>query len=307
MRVIDAHAHVIERIAGFGARGELRPLGGGRAAWANGDQIQLIPASLGDRSFTGETLVGLLDRHGVEKAVLLQGSFYGFQNDYSREIEKAYPGRFAMAGTLDPFCREREGLLQRLLGEMSVRIMKFEVSSGGGIMSYHEDFDLDGPVFAPVIERIASADATLVLDIGKPGSESFQPDAVARIAARWPALRIVVCHLLAPRLGDEEILKDSLGRLKRDNVWFDLAAVPWNVSPEPYPYPTGQRYVALARDIVGSEKLLWGSDVPCPLTRESYSRLMDYLSESRIFTEGQLEGVFHDNACEAYPSLKMGA
>ncbi len=303
MKIIDAHAHVIERIAGFGRRGELRPVGGGRARWANGEEIQLIPAELGEDSFTGETLVGLLEKNGVEKAVLLQGSFYGFQNEYTHEVVNAFPGRFAMAGTLDPFCRERNALLDRLLEAMSVRIIKFEVSSGGGLMGYHEQLSLDGEVFAPLFERISSVGATLVIDIGSPGMESFQPEAIRIVAERHPHMKIVVCHLLAPGPGDERMLRVSLELLKRDNVWFDLAAIPWNVAPETYPYPTGQEYVRIARSIQGAGKLIWGSDVPCPLTRESYPRLITFITEAHIFMDSELEYVFRKNALVAYPAL----
>lgn len=306
MRIIDAHAHVIERVAGFGKRGELRPLGGGRARWANGDEIQLIPADLGDREFTTEALLGVLDANGIEKAVLLQGGFYGFQNEYSLEAQRAHPGRLLAAGTLDPFCRSRDELVSRLLERERVGAMKFELSVGAGLMSYREAFRIDGPAFAPVVERVAAAGATLVLDVGSPGTESFQPDAIAALAARWPSLRIVVCHLLAPRLGDEEALRKALAPLKRDNVWFDLAAMPSNVAPEGYPYPTARAYLALARGIVGAEKLMWGSDVPNVLTRESYPRLLDFVVSPGLFSPSELDGVLYGNACAAYPALAKG-
>lgn len=50
MKLIDAHTHVFEQLCGFGPRGELRPIGGGRARWANGDEIEMIPPGLGERS-----------------------------------------------------------------------------------------------------------------------------------------------------------------------------------------------------------------------------------------------------------------
>ena len=38
------------------------------------------------------------------------------------------------------------------------------------------------------------------------------------------------------------------------NVWVDLSALPWNVSPEAYPYPTAQEYISLAKSILGGRK-----------------------------------------------------
>ncbi len=300
MKLIDAHAHVIERIAGFGRKGELRAIGNGRARWANGDEIQLIPAELGDREFTGETLLSIMDRYGVEKAVLLQGSFYGFQNEYTYEMAEKYPERFIAAGTLDPFCKEKDSLLERLLNVMKLKIIKFEVSSGGGLMGYHEDFAIDGEIFDDIFSIVAKRRGTLVLDIGSPGMASFQVEAVYNIAKKYPEMKIVICHLLAPTLNDTLELKNGLETLKLDNVWFDLAAVPWNLAPETYPYHTGRKYIKMARDIVGAEKLIWGTDVPSVLTREKYTNLIEYITSADIFSDAELGKVFYDNAMTVY-------
>ena len=117
MKLIDAHTHVFEQLCGFGPRGELRPIGGGKARWANGDEIEMIPPGLGERSFTADTLAALLRENHVERAVLLQGSFYGFQNEYVLESARRYPDLFVPAATCDPFCKEAEYLLHRFIHE----------------------------------------------------------------------------------------------------------------------------------------------------------------------------------------------
>ena len=102
-------------------------------------------------------------------------------------------------------------------------------------------------------------------------------------------------------MGDYKILEEGLRILALPNVWFDLAAVPWNVAPETYPYPTGQGFVKLARQTVGAEKLVWGTDVPSPLTRENYENLWRYLYEGNIFSDLELEQVMYKNAKDVYP------
>ncbi|GLI18278.1 amidohydrolase [Tepidanaerobacter syntrophicus] len=300
MNIIDAHAHIIERIAGFGSKGELRPLGNGKARWANGDEIFLIPSQLGSYDFTAESFISLMNEEGVNKAVLLQGSFYGFQNEYSYDATKKYPEKFVSAGTLDPFCKQKNELLQRLLDIMKIRIIKFEVSSGGGLMSYHKDFDLDGEVFNDIFSTIANYGCTLVLDIGSPGMPSFQIEAVRKVAMTYPEMKIVICHLLAPTLNDAHELEEGLRKLCLENVWFDLAAIPWNLAPETYPYPTGRKYLKMAKNIVGSKKMIWGSDVPSVITREKYSNLISFITTANIFTDKELEEIFYLNAVDVY-------
>ena len=182
-----------------------------------------------------------------------------------------------------------------------VRVIKFEVSDGGGMMGYHEPFRIDGPRMARQIRFAAENGCTLVLDVGGPGMDSFQPEAIAEVAKSYPGMRIVVCHLLAPTLSDGAAFSAAIRQLRLPNVWFDISAVPWNVLPEKYPYPTGARYVAEARDVVGADKLLWGSDLPCPLTVDSYTHLWDYLQQEGLFTGAELQAIYHDNAFNAYP------
>lgn len=301
MKLVDVHVHVVETLHGFARRGEFRAIGGGRARWANGEETALIPPELGEYDVRGERLYPFLKAQGVERAVLLQGSFYGFHNEYSLEVARKYPDMFIPACTADPFARESMQILERFVCREGVRVIKFEVSDGGGMMGYHEPFRIDGPRLEKQIRLAADNGCTLVLDVGGPGMDSFQPDAIANIAKAYPDMRIVVCHLLAPTLADEAPFAQALGMLRLPNVWFDISAVPWNVDPEVYPYPTALRYVAMARDAVGHDKLLWGSDLPSPLTRDSYVHLWDYLQTGKLFDEGELQDIYYNNAFDAYP------
>ena len=300
MQKIDAHTHVFEVIAGFGFRGELRGIGNGKARWANGEEINLIPSDLGDRSFTDDALASVLEKNNISRSILLQGSFYGFQNDYAWQAAQKRPNLFIPAATLDPFCKAADKLLYRFLYEKKIRIIKFEASSGGGLMGFHTDFALDGPVFSDLFAAVDKAGAVLVLDIGSPGMASFQPDAVAAVAKRHPGMHIVVCHLLAPRPGDDVPFSEGIKQLSLPNIWFDLAALPWNVQPEAYPFPSALNFLSIAKKIAGPEKLVWGTDTPSTLTRESYSGLSDYLEESGLFNDTELEKVFCSNAKDAY-------
>ena len=90
-RLIDVHAHVVENLHGFSRGGELRAVGGGMARWADGNEFLLFPPVLGEKDVTYDRLHDFLLEQGVEKAVLLQGSFYGFQNEYTLEAARPWP------------------------------------------------------------------------------------------------------------------------------------------------------------------------------------------------------------------------
>ncbi len=299
-KFIDAHVHVFETLQGFSGKGELRPIGNGKARWATGEIVNMIPRELGSTNFTIETCRQLLHSNHVEKAVLLQGSFYGFQNEYVVESAAKYPDMFLAAGTFDPFAKKTEDIYNRLTDNLKVKVLKFETSTGCGIMSYHTDFDVE-KVFSPIAEQALRHGQTLVFDIGSPGMSSFQPEKIRTIAMRYPSLKIVVCHLLAPRLHDLDTLTASLKLLKFDNVFFDIAAVPANTQPETYPYPTGVKFIKTACTITGYRQLLWGTDVPSVLCNDSYTHLADYLEISDQFSDTELEAIYYTNALSAYP------
>jgi predicted TIM-barrel fold metal-dependent hydrolase len=296
MQYIDAHAHVFKTLCGFGADGELRALEGGKAVWATGQVIQLIPPSYGDTSFAAERLLAIMDEHHIEKAVLLQGGFLGFANEYLKQVVTEHPTRFAAAATFDPYCRSAASIIAHLLE--SFTIFKFEMSTGCGIMGSHEDFALDSTRMMGIYEEIAAHSGTIVFDLGSPGDGSHQPKAVATIARQFPSLPIVICHLTSPRRHHESELIDALKILKSETISFDLAALHHKTRPEAYPFPIAQHFIRLAKDLVGTERLMWGTDAPSTLVANSYQKLLDYQLE--LFTESEQRAVFYDNAERIY-------
>lgn len=296
MKLIDAHAHVVQCIAGTGSQGELRPCGGGRAAYPTGQSFQILPPEFGEYSAPPEALLRVMDAHGVDKAVLLQGNYFGFQNLYTWEAVRAWPNRFAGAASYDPFSLQADKIKAHLFDELGFRIVKFEVSAGSGLMANHPAVDLDGEVMNQEYRYAADRDLIFVIDVGKPRSVSWQVDALARVVARYPSMRFVVCHLLSPQLEDGELLRRSLDKLALPNVWFDLAALCLNSRPETYPYPTARGYVKDAVDIVGADRLLWGSDMPSAMTRDTYQHFIDFIALHPGLSGRDKDKILYDNA-----------
>lgn len=300
MKIIDAHAHVVQCIAGTGSQGELRPCGGGRAVYASGQVFQMLPPEIGEYDATPEALLKVMDAHGVEKAVLLQGNFFGFQNLYTHEAIRKYPDRFTGAATYDPFSFQAEKIKKHLFEELEFKIIKFEVSNGSGLMSYHPPVDLDGEVMHQVYRHAADHGLTFVIDIGRPRNVCWQVDALRNAILRYPEMNFVICHLLAPQLGDDELLQQSLEKLALPNVWFDLAALCLNSRPETFPYPAARKYVKYGVDIVGAHKLMWGSDMPSAMTNDTYRHFIDFVSENPLLREEEKKQIFYDNARKLY-------
>lgn len=303
MRIIDAHAHVVQYIAGFTSRGELRGIGCGMAQYADGSSFQMIPPEVGEYGASPEALLKIMDANGVEKAVLLQGQFFGFQNEYTAEAIKKYPSRFTGAASYDPFCAKVEDVKRHLFTELCFKAVKFEVSNGSGLMAYHPPIDLGGQLMDKQYKYAADNGLVFVIDIGRPRNCCWQVDALASAAKKYSSLTFVICHLLAPQRCDVELLKSTIGKFALPNVYFDIASLTSNQKPEKYPYPTAVEHLRTAKAEVGADRLMFGTDMPSNLCRDSYGHLKDYIFESGVFDDKDLKAIFYDTAAKVYFGL----
>ena len=303
MKKIDAHLHLANVVAGYCRRGESRAIGGGKAAWGNGEEFQLIPEGVGNGwNFTAEDALVWMDQNEVEKACLMQGSMYGFQNRYHIEVMKQYPDRFCGAATIDPYMTNHMDDLAYLIEDQDMPFVKFEISSGGGLMGCHDPIDLSGDRMMEIYRLIEKNGKIVTLDVGDMRMESHQPYALMRVSDRCPDLKIVICHMMAPdrALHKEWLLELQL--LSRANVWFDFAAMPKIMAPDAYPYPETVAYLREAADILGSDRMMWGTDAPFAATQDTYEHLADYLLtiDDCPFTQAELEDLYYNNANNLY-------
>lgn len=298
MNIIDAHVHAFELLTGFGAEGEFRAIGNGEGIWATGRKQKIVPDGYGDTSFTVEELLRLIEHSDVEKAVLMQGGFLGFANEYVASCVRRFPNRLRGAGTFDPYCRNSQEILTYLLEGLKFRIFKFEASTGCGIMGSHPTFPLDCDMMMENYERINQAKGMLVFDIGGPGDGSHQPQAIRNIAAAFPAMPVVVCHLGSYKKDHRHYFDEEIHIMRRENIFFDLAALFWKVRPEAFPFPTAQYYMKEARRIIGPDRLMWGSDAPSTVCKVPYEKQIEYVAQ--CFTQREQDLVFYRTADELY-------
>lgn len=300
MKIIDSHVHLVQCIAGTGAGGELRHVGGGIAEYASGERFQMLPEYFSEGKVTAEDILELMDKNDVERAVLLQGNYFGFQNLYSIEAARKWPERFKAAVSYDPYCRFKNQIRKHLFEELGVQIVKFEVSTGSGLMSNHFTLLLDGELMEAEYAYADEHNLVFVIDIGKCGSESWQIEALRNAILNHPSMKFVVCHLLAASMKEEEKLKEALGRLALPNVWFDLASLPHNCRPDEYPYPNAIRYIRHGIQIVGADRLIFGTDIPSALKEDSYNHFIRYITESDALKQDEKELIMYQNSLDVY-------
>ena len=188
-------------------------------------------------------------------------------------------------------------ILSYLLSK-DINAFKFEVSTGCGLMGIHHTFPLDGDMMYSIYKRLYGKIRTIAFDLGSPGDESHQVEAVRKIASDFPSFNIVVCHLSSPRRNQDENIKRELEMLQKDNIFFDTAALFWKTRVEEYPFTVARSYLTYARDIVGAEHLMWGSDAPSTLVQVPLSEQLSY--SKGIFSEKEEEWYFYKTAEKVY-------
>lgn len=280
MEIIDAHAHVFDRVRGRIATG---PISGGDygRVLAGGQMLQLLPPMARQVQFLPAALIASMDWAGVNGAVLLQGPFYGPHNAFTLRAALQHPGRLTAAAFFDPWDgRGRTGL--RRLIDRGFRIVKLELSVASGLLGLHPGKRLDDEEISWLWADLEALSCAVVLDLGAVGTESYQTDAVDRIARLHRNLRVVIAHLAQPRpnlVGSRRLHAAWLAQIRLgryDNIWFDTSALPYYFSnAEVYPYVSAGRYLRLALKELGPEKLMWGTDVPALLGCLNYKQMVE--------------------------------
>ena len=304
--IIDAHSHIFPEVRGATGAGPSRGLGYGRIAVGN-EETQLLPPYNETTVFTPEMLIANMDWAGVDKAVLLQGPFYGECNSYVLEALNRYPNRLAGAAYFDPWGPDNRQEFETITASSSFRVVKLECSEATGLCGLHPNARLDTPDIAWLWAVLERRGLVLTLDLGAIGSRSYQTDAVRAIAQGHPDLRIVIAHLGQPNPSAEAEVERwdlwleqiDLGQLS--NVWFDTAALPAYLPDEDFPYPTAERYLQLAVEQIGPSKILWGTDLPGLLHHLNYPQLVKLakLHTQPLSSEDQAK-ILGENAMRVY-------
>lgn len=305
MRKIEGHIHLVREMAGSKGQGRLSPLGNGYAIWDDGEIIKLIPDGWGDDNFLAEKYLPIMDKEGIDKAVILQGTLNGYQNYYTYQVVKRYPDRFIGAFAVDPLADRSMAIVHRYVEDLGFRAIKFEISQGRGLHGFHRSFrlDIDNRV-SQIFHYLASYPGFVVtVDYGASDQTSYQPEAIVNLARRYPQLDFVVCHLSFPDADHPDQLVNALDQFAPlTNISVDISAIQdiLGEGRDDFPYPRSQWAVRLAKKKLGPQRIIWGSDAPWSATFNSYHQLATCLEHTDIFTPAELADVMANNAARVY-------
>ncbi|MES1213401.1 MAG: amidohydrolase family protein [Singulisphaera sp.] len=208
---------------------------------------EMVPAS-----FTPEQLFEQMHPCGVGRVVLVQMSFYGFDNSYMLDTMRRHPGVFSGIAVIDDVAPRPQEEMRRL---KSFGVRGFRIYP----RNMPVDRWLDGPGLAEMwkcgaLERQAMC--CLVNPDALP--------AIDRMCEKHPDTPVVIDH--CGRVGiSGEILEEDLDQLCRlarhKNTYVKVSAF-YALGKKKPPYTDLAPMIRRLRDAFGAGRLMWATDCP---------------------------------------------
>ena len=291
--IIDAHSHLwLQQDTSWNGK-PIRSLRNGRSIFL-GEEVQMIPPFIIDGRNTAEVFLSNMDYAQVSAAVVVQEFIDGLQNDYLAEVSHQYPDRFFVFGMADylqeGFCQQAEELLQKGFKGLAIpghRLMGQSLTSDAMMQMFH------------LMER-EGALLSITLEDG-----DRQTSELSEVIAECPCLKIAIGHLGMANppqtpCWENERWRRQISLAKNENVMIETGGITWLYNSEFYPFPSAVRAIREAADIVGFDKLMWGSDYPRTITAITYRMSYDFLLKTQELDDNEKRLLLGDNAHRFY-------
>ncbi len=243
--IIDFHTHVFPK--------EFRE--GRRRFFENEPAFKIIYESPRARLAGARELIRHMDEEGIERSVVFgfpweQYDNFKRHNDYIMEVVSHYPKRLVGFCCFSPLSVKGAREADRCISAGLKGVGELAVYGGGMNRSALDAID---EVMALCRER----DVPVLIHTNEPVGHQYPGKApmtlrqIYDMISRFPANRLVLAHWGGGLFFYALMKKEVKDRLK--NVWFDTAASPFLYK---------QTIYRLAGEIVGYDKILFGTDYP---------------------------------------------
>lgn len=268
---IDAHVHVwTPDVAKY-------PLAEGF------DVSQMKPAS-----FTPEELFAHTQPNGVGRIVLIQMSYYRYDNRYMLDTMARFPGVFSGVAIVDDAASD-PGAAMRDLAAKGVR--GFRINPGRTAV----DAWIGSAGMAKMWETAADEGLAICPLIGP---EALP--AIGKMCERFPKTRVVIDHFA--RIGADGVIRgeqlDALARLADHAHVHVKTSAFYALGKKQPPYTDLGPMIRRMRDAYGAERLMWASDCPYQVgPGQSYGDAIRLVREGLDFLSApERSAILHDTA-----------
>lgn len=292
--IIDAHSHLWLRQDTSWNGKEIRTTQNGRSVFL-GEEVQMLPPFMIDGRNTAEVFLSNMDYAQVGAAVVVQEFIDGIQNNYLKTVQQQYPDRF--------FCCAMVDYLKDGFCEQAHHLMANEGFRGMAIPGHRL---MGRPLTSPEMMKMfrLMEDNNWLLSITlEDGME--QVAQLHEVIMECPKLKIAIGHLGMANppqtpCWENDAWRQQIMLARNENVMIESGGITWLYNSEFYPYPSAIRAIREAADMVGWEKVMWGSDYPRTITAITYRMSYDFITKSAELGNDEKRLFLGENAHRFY-------
>ncbi len=276
--IIDAHSHLWLKQDTVVDGKRILSLKNGRSIFLD-EEVQMLPPFMIDGQNTAEVFLSNMNYAQVGAAVVVQEVIDGCQNAYLTKVQQQYPDRFfcmGMAWNTD----EAQAVIDAGLKGIAF--------PGHRI---HESL----LTLMPVFKLMESKEMVLSMCLA---DDEEQIGQMAEVIQECPDLKVAIGHFGMPSTASfrSQVLLARQGQ----NVMVESGGITWLYNSEFYPFPTAIRRIREAADLVGMDRLMWGSDYPRTITAITYRMSYDFVEKSSELTDSEKAMFLGGNAKSFY-------
>ncbi len=293
MKIVDAHSHLWLKQNTQVDGQPIYTMDRGRSMFF-GEERQMLPPFMIDGKNSAEVFLANMDYAQVGGAVVVQEVIDGFQNDYLLQVKQQYPNRFFVCGMPNLGLSEKDGE-QKQSAEQILEEIKWLYDLGFRAIAIpghrvHRSLLSLIPCFKYMEER------KMILSMCLADDER-QIAEMQQVIDECPNLRIAIGHfgLVTTTHWMKQIML-----ARNTNVFVESGGITWLFNNEFYPFRGAVKAICEARDAVGIDKLMWGSDYPRTICAITYRMSYDFVLKSNDLTQQEKESFLGENAVKFY-------
>lgn len=288
-KIIDAHSHLWLRQDTSWNGMPVRTLKNGRSFFLT-EEVQMVPPFMIDGINSAEVFLSNMNYAQVGGAVVVQEFIDGIQNDYLAKVKSDYPERFFVFGMCDYF---KPGFYDTAASLIDSGFKGIAIPGHRLILSDGR-VNLNSPEMMKMFHLMEDKGVILSLCLAE---NNLQNSEIKEVIEECPRLKIAIGHFgMVTAPGWEDQIKLALN----DNVMIESGGITWLFNKEFYPFNGAVRAIREAIDMVGADKLMWGSDYPRTITAITYKMSYDFILKTNDLTDREKRLFLGENAEKFY-------
>ena len=287
--IIDAHSHLWLKQDAVVEGLPIRTLENGRSLFM-GEVRQMLPPFMTDGVNSAEVFLSNMDYAQVSAAVVTQEFIDGFQNDYLAEVTVRYPDRFFVCGMCEfrkpGYLDQARQLIARGFQGIKIPAQRLLLKEGRVRLNCEEMMQM--------FHLMEQNGVLLSIDMA---DGDTQVGELEEVIQECPKLKVAIGHF---GMVTRPQWKEQIKLACHPHVRIESGGITWLFNDEFYPFKGAVRAIREAAELVGFEKLMWGSDYPRTITAITYRMSYDFVSKSDELTEREKALFLGENARSFY-------